>query len=103
MAQPTINYAPETCAWCDGKGRFGESGLKCPACSGMGSLLVAQPSRPCGWCEGKGRMGEYGDRCPTCGGAGWVHVMRVERLAGRARATEPINRGFLFSTSTAVA
>jgi DnaJ-class molecular chaperone len=76
MAQPTINYAPETCAWCEGKGRFGETGLKCPGCNGMGSLLVAQPSRPCGWCEGKGRIGEYGDRCPTCGGSGWVHVMR---------------------------
>jgi DnaJ-class molecular chaperone len=77
MAQPTINYAPETCAWCKGSGRFGEGNFKCPTCDGKGSLLVAQPSRKCAWCQGTGRVGEYQDRCPTCNGSGWVHIMKA--------------------------
>ena len=34
MAQPVINYASETCAYCGGSGRV--SGYKCPACGGTG-------------------------------------------------------------------
>jgi len=35
MAQPVINYAPETCAYCGGKGYLSGAG-RCPACGGTG-------------------------------------------------------------------
>ena len=35
MAQPRINYAPETCAYCGGKGYLSGAG-RCPVCGGTG-------------------------------------------------------------------
>jgi DnaJ-class molecular chaperone len=75
MVMPVIQYAPETCAWCRGAGKWGEYGDSCLICGGQGSLLVAQPARQCPWCEGKGVVGELEDRCKTCGGSGWSHVL----------------------------
>lgn len=75
MVMPVIQYAPETCAWCEGTGKFGDFRDQCHVCGGLGSVLVAQPARGCPRCEGSGSTGEYGDRCPTCNGSGWSHVL----------------------------
>jgi DnaJ-class molecular chaperone len=80
MVMPVIQYAPETCAWCRGEGKWGEYGDACLICGGQGSLLVAQPARQCPWCEGKGVVGEMEDRCKTCGGSGWSHVLPKQAL-----------------------
>ena len=72
MAQPVINYAPETCAYCRGSGVSGL--IRCPACGGQGSVLVAQPARRCAYCGGSGESGLV--RCPACGGTGWAHALR---------------------------
>jgi len=36
MTQHRINYAPETCAYCGGKGWTGVRNHLCPACGGTG-------------------------------------------------------------------
>jgi len=76
MVMPVIQYAPETCAWCEGTGKFGQYGDACQVCGGQGSLLVAQPARKCPWCQGKGAVGPQEDRCKMCNGAGWSHVFK---------------------------
>ncbi len=78
MVMPIIQYAPETCAWCEGSGRFGQYGDICLVCKGQGSVLVAQPGRKCPQCEGKGYeiQGEFKDRCKTCDGSGWSHTFK---------------------------
>jgi DnaJ-class molecular chaperone len=75
MVMPVIQYAPETCAWCEGKGKWGRYNDICHVCGGLGSLLVAQPSRKCPWCEGHGAVGDVEDRCKMCNGTGWSHVL----------------------------
>ena len=74
MTQPVINYAPEICALCAGRGTdiFGNL---CKACGGAGSLLVAQPAKKCALCKGKG-IDIFGNLCKVCGGTGWAHVLR---------------------------
>jgi len=42
MAQPVINYAPETCALCGGGGRWG--GRICSACGGTGWAHALRPT-----------------------------------------------------------
>jgi DnaJ-class molecular chaperone len=81
MVMPVIQYAPETCAWCAGKGKWGQYEDICQVCSGQGSLLVAQPPRTCPWCEGQGVIGELEDRCKMCGGAGWSHVLPKQNVS----------------------
>ncbi len=78
MVMPVIQYAPETCAWCAGTGKFGEFKDVCLVCGGLGSLLVAQPPRKCPWCDGTGvdESSDYSDRCKMCGGTGWSHVFK---------------------------
>jgi RecJ-like exonuclease len=78
MVMPVIQYAPETCAWCEGSGKFGNYQDLCLVCSGLGSVLVAQPARSCPHCSGSGiiEVGEFQDRCKICGGAGWSHVYK---------------------------
>jgi len=78
MVMPVIQYAPETCAWCEGTGKFGTYQDVCLVCGGQGSLMVAQPARKCPWCEGTGEdnSSDYKDRCKMCGGAGWSHVFK---------------------------
>lgn len=78
MVMPIIQYAPETCAWCEGSGKFGNYGDVCLVCGGQGSVMVAQPGRSCPQCEGKGGVlvGDFTDRCKTCNGAGWSHVLK---------------------------
>jgi len=82
VAQPVINYAPETCAWCGGTGRHREGGVyygMCRVCGGKGSVLVAQPAKKCAWCGGTGRHregGVYYGMCRVCGGTGWAHALR---------------------------
>jgi DnaJ-class molecular chaperone len=83
MSETKINYAPETCQFCDGEGadfnRQEEYYRRCPVCRGAGSLLVAQPARKCAFCKGKAedfwREDYHYDRCPTCKGAGWAHAL----------------------------
>jgi len=78
MVMPVIQYAPETCAWCEGSGKFGNYQDLCLVCGGSGSVLVAQPARPCPHCNGTGiiEVGEFEDRCKICGGSGWSHVYK---------------------------
>jgi DnaJ-class molecular chaperone len=78
MVMPVMQFAPETCAWCEGKGKYGQYNDICLVCNGQGSVLVAQPSHKCPHCEGTGvqMSGEYQDRCKVCGGAGWSHVFK---------------------------
>ncbi|HIE58325.1 MAG TPA: transcriptional regulator [Anaerolineales bacterium] len=80
MVMPVIQYAPEECSWCQGKGRWGNLNKICPTCNGMGSVLVAQPARECPHCHGRGSVGEFDDRCPVCNGAGWAHVLPNQSL-----------------------
>ena len=79
MVMPVMQYAPETCAWCEGAGKYGQYGDICLVCNGQGSVLVAQPSHQCPHCAGKGTQvsGEYHDRCKICGGSGWSHVYKT--------------------------
>lgn len=82
MVMPIIQYAPETCAWCQGSGKYGEYGDLCLVCNGQGSVLVAQPARKCPQCGGSGTMMVKGiaDRCKVCNGAGWSHVLKGGNL-----------------------
>jgi DnaJ-class molecular chaperone len=80
MVMPIIQYAPETCQWCDGQGKWGEFKDNCHVCGGQGSVLVAQPSRKCPQCEGSGSVGDFGDPCTMCKGAGWSHVLPNQML-----------------------
>jgi len=75
MVMPVIQYAPESCALCEGTGKWGSYGDLCHVCGGLGSVLVAQPARKCPWCEGRGVNGPQQDRCKVCNGAGWSHVL----------------------------
>lgn len=79
MVMPVIQYAPETCKWCEGTGKYGNFGDLCLVCAGQGSLLVAQPARKCPHCDGTGvkKEGEYEDRCKVCNGSGWAHVLKT--------------------------
>ncbi len=83
MVMPVIQYAPETCAWCEGTGKWGPYSDACHICGGQGSLLVAQPARKCPWCQGRGVVGENEDRCKMCNGAGWSHVLPKQAVSGR--------------------
>ena len=65
IKDPNINYAPETCAHCNGSG-----GNICQVCKGQGSVLVAQPPRKCAHCGGSG-----GNICSACHGSGWAHSL----------------------------
>jgi DnaJ-class molecular chaperone len=66
------NFAPETCASCDGTGK---SGLGvCNACHAQGSILVAHPEHKCPICEGSGNSSL--GACKACNGGGWAN--RIE-------------------------
>ena len=82
MVMPVIQYAPETCAWCGGSGKYGNYNDACLVCGVAGSLLVAQPARKCPQCGGSGTMMVKGiaDRCKVCNGAGWSHVLKGSNL-----------------------
>lgn len=83
MVMPVIQYAPETCAWCEGSGKFGDYGDLCLVCAGQGSVLVAQPARICPQCGGSGTItvGEFQDRCKVCNGSGWSHVFKQSTVS----------------------
>ena len=79
MPELRADYAPETCAFCEGTGKPSEIPEEkyyewqlCPVCRGQGSVLVAQPARKCARCGGAGR--EQGSRltCLACKGPGWA-------------------------------
>jgi DnaJ-class molecular chaperone len=84
--QPTIHYAPESCAFCSGNGggrcRDGEIYDLCPVCNGLGTVLVAQSAKKCAFCNGGGggtcRDGYDYDVCPVCKGAGWAYVYEFD-------------------------
>ncbi len=72
MSQLDANYAPETCAYCGGRGTLDSN--QCRACGGQGSVVVAQPARKCAQCQGRGRKSAY--RCSFCLGTGWAQALR---------------------------
>lgn len=76
LFNPSINYAPETCAKCNGTGSHGGGHGNCSPCGGQGSVLVAQPSRRCAKCNGTGSHGGGHGNCSPCGGTGWAHAMK---------------------------
>ena len=62
MTEPQAQYAPETCAFCEGTDKPSEipeekyyQWLLCLVCRGQGSVLVAQPGRKCDRCSGDGQ------------------------------------------------
>lgn len=75
------SYAPETCAFCKGKGRVKTKPLghetSCNSCNGTGSILVAQPARKCASCKGTGRRKtqvlDNVTSCTACNGTGWAN------------------------------
>ena len=85
MVMPVMQYAPETCAWCQGDGKYGPYGDICLVCNGAGSVLVAQPPRKCTHCAGSGVItsGDFQDRCKICNGSGWSHVYKTSVTGGR--------------------
>lgn len=77
MNQPQRSHAPETCAWCAGKGvRTISVGhiASCLVCGGKGTVSVVQPAGPCRQCGGSGRR-SVTDSCLTCAGTGWSRVL----------------------------
>lgn len=72
-----LEYAPEPCARCGGKGRglVGLTALPCGRCGGQGSVLVAQPAQKCAKCRGSGTT--FWGHCKVCGGCGWAHAKAV--------------------------
>lgn len=76
MVTPFIQVAPETCAWCRGKGKYGQYDDPCHICQGQGSVLVTQPAKVCPWCNGEGGGASAGDRCKICDGSGWAHTYK---------------------------
>lgn len=60
------------CNLCNGFGsRLQE---QCPACSGVGTVLVSKPPEKCSHCMGFGKR--LNDLCPICGGSGWSNRIR---------------------------
>lgn len=69
-------YAPEICARCQGLGGSIES--PCPACKGIGSVMVQQPSIECPRCHGTGKPTSWerliysSEECIICHSTGWA-------------------------------
>lgn len=86
--QPTVHFAPEACAFCNGNGggrcKDGQIYNLCPVCNGLGTLLVAQIAKKCAFCNGAGsgtcRDGYVYDMCPVCKGGGWAYVYEPEEI-----------------------
>lgn len=76
MSEIGINYGPETCAYCKGRGTKPNCSPPCSVCNGQGSILVALPARKCAYCNGRGTKPNYSPPCTVCGGTGWSHAMR---------------------------
>ena len=62
MVMPIIQYAPETCMWCQGSGKYGNYNDLCLVCGGSGSVLVAQPAAAMSTVQGNRHA--YGRRVP---------------------------------------
>lgn len=81
MAKSELNYGPETCGFCEGKGEgyFIGGATTCPICEGSGSILAAQPSKKCTKCDGCGTVSKLladntweKKMCMACNGTGWA-------------------------------
>lgn len=78
-AAANAEYAPETCAWCNGSGvdrdqTDGSQVYDCDSCDGQGRIQVARPSVPCVRCNGAGGAPGATQRdecCQACYGSGW--------------------------------
>ncbi len=76
MSRAEITYAPETCAWCTGSGKWAVSlgyVVSCLVCGGKGRVMVNQPSGQCQQCGGTGHR-NVASPCLSCAGTGWVRV-----------------------------
>jgi DnaJ-class molecular chaperone len=78
MSQLNIpTFAPETCAWCQGRW-VARPEDRCQVCRGKGAVLVAQPAAACVACAGSGRAARLETttklRCAQCTGTGWTHA-----------------------------
>ena len=74
------NYAPETCAWCTGTGKWAISAgyvVSCMVCGGKGYVSMLQPAEQCPQCEGSGKR-TVANPCLMCAGAGWVRVFNQQ-------------------------
>lgn len=71
-------YTAKACGLCKGI----ESGARCAACKGKGSVLVREPATKCSRCEGNGRTKtadeaiHYSSLCVECSGTGWLMARR---------------------------
>lgn len=66
-----LYHAPVRCAWCIATG-FVE-GNACPACDGLGYVVVLHPAMECSACKGTGKPdSSVATRCILCAGCGWL-------------------------------
>jgi len=77
MSENHTNVHYEKCALCFGTG-LGSGREKCLACSGKGSVKVAQPAQRCIRCFGTGHGSglDVTIVCPDCRGTGWINAIR---------------------------
>jgi DnaJ-class molecular chaperone len=77
MSATEKSYVRETCAWCDGTGKYAVSKgyiSSCLVCGGKGQVSVRQPAGQCQQCQGTGRR-NVASLCLSCSGTGWVRVL----------------------------
>ena len=77
MSQPQRSFAPQTCAWCSGSGKWSISAgyvISCLVCGGKGHVLVTEPAGQCHQCAGTGKR-NIANPCLTCAGTGWARVL----------------------------
>lgn len=81
MGQPQRICVLETCAWCEGTGKWAVSAgyiISCMVCGGKGKVSLTQPAEQCRQCLGSGKR-NVANRCLTCAGTGWASVSVINK------------------------